>query len=231
MELYIKLDKDSFGIVSDFLIDDLPFLLFLKKYNIKLKNRPVNWENFNWNEISNEDNLSNEFIYEFQNFLDWNILTRKKSHNVDFIRTFPNLIEWEEISSKMRFTTVFDYDFFEEFKERLNWTRISNWGNMDELFIDKFKDKLDWDVLSSRQGLTRYLVEKYQNRINWERIQTNRSINRDLVEEFRPIPQNEDIEIIEEDNDIIINIDENIQNGEEYDTDEDIEMNDMGEVD
>lgn len=228
----IKLDRDSFGILADFLSDDLQFLLFLKLNDIKPKGKDIEWENLKWNEITYEQDLSMEFIQEFQTFLDWNILTRQHKKSMDFIRTFPELIDWNIISSSMIFDNTFSYEFFEEFQDKFNWTKISRWDYIAEDFIDKFKDNLNWDVLSSCQGLSQYLCARYSDRINWDRVRLNRSFNRDFIEQFEPRP--EVVIDIEPNNDVVIRVDNllnDIQNDElpndslfETDSDGDVEI-------
>ena len=195
MNINIIIDKDSFGILTDMLSDDLAFLLFLKKNNIKPKDKEINWETLEWREISNHDNLPFEFIDEFQNYLDWYTLTRIHKDDMDFIRSFSENVEWSIISSRMIFTDIYNYDFFEEFHEKFDWTKISRWSMIAEDFIDRFVDRLDWNILSGCQGLTRYLVAKYHDRIVWDRTRNNRSFDRELIEEFEPINDNEDIDL------------------------------------
>lgn len=195
------LGRDTFGIVFDMISDDLNFVLYLKQERIKPKGKDINFDNFNWDEISHNKNLSFEFIEEFKNQLNWSILTSNNINEIDFIRTFKDNIDWYTISNRLSFDNCgYEYDFFEEFSSYINWSKIARWDYISEDFIDKFSEVLDWDVISGCQGLSRYLMEKYIDNINWNRIINNRSIARDLVEEFRP-----PLEETDEDNDIELN--------------------------
>ena len=235
----IVIDRDSFGIIADFLSDDLQFLLFLKRYNLKPNNREIIWENLMWNDISHQE-LTIDFIREFKDFLDWNVLTNTYLNSEDFLREFQDYIIWDTVSGRMKFMKNYEYDFFEEFKDKLDWVKISRWGNMDEFFIVKFENELDWDILSTVQGLTEYLIRRYHDRISWNSFSRNyhiaQTIRSDAIDEFNTPVINEEIkeeikEDIPEDNDInilplplLVDEDEDEDIDIDEDEDDDIQM-------
>ena len=119
-----------------------------------------------------------------------------------FLREFHEYVSWEKISTRMRFPENYDYDFYEDFKDRLDFKKISKMSNMDELFIIKFSEELDWDVISGIQGLTRSLVEIFHNKINWDAFRRNYHIStvlkEELTNEFNPEEIEEEGEIEED---------------------------------
>ena len=136
------IDPDSFGIICDMLNDEFDFLIYLKKENILPKNKQIDWST-----------------------LDWNYLTTNNKRNMKFLREFQDYVNWDIISNNFVFTGDLTYNFFEDFKDKLDWHTISKWNYIAEDFIDMFHKKLDWNVLSSIQFLTPYLIDKYHHKI------------------------------------------------------------------
>ena len=217
----LQIDDDSFGIIVDFLKDDLQFLLFLKQNNIKPKGKEIIWKNLNWNNISKEE-LSIDFIREFRQHLDWDIITNQFLNSEDYLREFQDNIIWDDVSARMKFTNNYEYDFYEEFKDKLDWHRISRCGNMDEYFIIQFENELDWDIISTVQGLTEYLIHRFSNKINWNNFRNNNHIPQELRDIVVDEYDNNDEEVIFN-NDIEIDIVplEQINENEEINADED----------
>ena len=180
----IILDKDSFGVLADYLTDDLQFLLFLKIFDIKPKDKEINWDMLDWEHIARQE-LTVDFIREFKEYLNWDIITNNFLSSEVFIREFKDNVVWDTISSRMKFRNEYDYDFFEEFVDRFNWIKISRWGNMDEYFVIKFEEHLDWNIISSVQGLTEYLIRRFNHKINWENFDRNYHVPQELREELK----------------------------------------------
>ena len=200
MDTDIILDKDSFSVLADFLNDDLDFLLFLKKFDIRPKDREINWSSLNWDDISRKE-LSIDFIREFKSYLNWDIITNHFITSEQFVREFQDVIVWDIISNRMKFKSDYEYNFYEEFKEKLDWVKISRWGDMDEHFIVLYEEYLDWDVISSVQGLTEYLIRRFNHRINWENFNRNYHIPQvlraELINEYNPQEEEKDNEEVD----------------------------------
>jgi len=195
MDNDIILDKDSFGILADFLDDDLQFLLFLKTFDIRPKDKEIDWDTLDWENISRQE-LTVDFIREFKEYLNWDIITNFFLSSEVFIREFQDKVVWDTISSKMKFRNDYDYDFFEEFSDRFNWIKISKWGNMDEHFVIKFEEYLDWNIISGVQGLTEYLIRRFNHKINWENFNRNYHVPQvlrdQLIDEYNPQEEEKD---------------------------------------
>ncbi len=238
----IILDKDSFGVLADFLSDDLQFLLFLKTFDIRPKDKEINWDILDWENISHQD-LTTDFVRGFKSYLNWDIVTNHYLTSWKFIREFKDDIIWDIISSRMKFKNDYEYNFYEEFKDKLNWIKISKWGNMDEHFVVLFEECLDWDILSSVQGLTEYLIRRFSHKINWENLSKNYHIpsilRSELISEYNPQEETdneeEETDNEEEEENLNENDDQsviifslpsnyNILNNEENDEDSDMEM-------
>jgi uncharacterized protein YnzC (UPF0291/DUF896 family) len=72
--------------------------------------------NINWDEISENQNLSEEFIEKFK-----------------------DKVYWERISRKQKLSE----EFIEKFKDKVYWDVISVVQKLSEEFIEKFKHKFD----------------------------------------------------------------------------------------
>jgi len=95
----------------------------------------------------------------------------------------------------------YEYDFFEDFKDKLDWDKISRWGDMDEHFIVQFENELDWNILSTVQGLTEYLIRRFNNKINWNNIRSNYHIPQELRDILINEYNNQDIDEHDEESD------------------------------
>ena len=232
--IILIIDYDCLGIIYDFLKDNLDFLLILKKYNLKPKNKEIIWDELNWDEVSKRTDLSYIFISEFKPNLNFYLLTTNYMNDIKFLRYFKNDVDWVKINDKMSFADFeFDYSFFEEFQEYLDWDKLSRWRLIAEDFIDLFSELLNWDIISTCQGLTPYLLEKYNNKIKWDKIHENHYINVewiDMYNPYRPLPSDEEAGNENNNNADLRNIE--IENAElSVINEEDINAIDIDEVD
>lgn len=54
----------------------------------------------------------------------------------------------------------------------IDWTEISQKGNLSSEFIDKYAKFIDWASLLSRQNVPMSLVRKHEDDINWDDVNT-----------------------------------------------------------
>lgn len=220
MDIIDKLDFDTLGIIYEYLKDNIDFIYYIIKSEYKPFHRRINLNNCNvvWRRVSMRENMSNDFIDTFKDYLNWNIITEDRKNDMNFIRKFPDKCDWYVLSNKMNFEKdKFDYNFYEEFRLKFHWEKISRYDYIAEDFIDLFSNDLDWNVLSSCQGLTPFLMGKYRDRIEWDEIKRNRTVDQNLVKHYDPnnieYDTDEDVEMrLRQNNEVII----------EIDTDEDI---------
>jgi hypothetical protein len=207
-ELSLVLDRDTFGIVYEYLNDDLHLLHFLSLYNLKINNKEIDLKNYNWDEISKLKDLDYNFIEYFTNKFDWVELTYSYRYKEEFVSRFSENVIWDLINTINDLDCAnYSYDFFDRFTDKLDWNKISYWRNLNEYFVITFADKLNWDVLCSAQGLTKYILDNYSNKIVLSKIERNNYIDETLILDI-PIEdegentneeeiQDEDIEMLE----------------------------------
>lgn len=235
---FLLLDSNVIGIITSFISDNFDYLHFLKENNVKPYYKEIEWKNVNWDDVSsNIQNYDVNMIEEYKENFNWTSITSQKMDDQEFLTKYSDFIDFELINSKMRFSYSIEYNFYETFKDKFDWGRLSRWADMAEDFIDMFHDKLDWSVLCRTQGLTSYLLNKYYDKLilsdlryNYH-IETNirNEIIQRLTNDIEPPPEennnnSENNEEVEED-DIIMNNNNNDERDVIDDSDFDISDN------
>lgn len=83
----------------------------------KLYEKPISEFDINdWFSILLNEDLSEDFIREFQTELDWYYISMCQKLSEDFIKEFQDKVNWESISICQELSE----DFIKEFKERLS---------------------------------------------------------------------------------------------------------------
>ena len=246
----LLLDLNTLGLITDFINNDFNYLNFLNENKVKPYYKDINWNYINWEEISNNiENYEPEILDKYKDKFNWTVLTSKNIDNQGFLTKYSDFIDFKTINEKMRFSYTIEYNFYEQFQDKLDWIKLSRWADMAEDFIDRFHNKLDWGILCRTQGLTEYILNKYYDKLNIEDIRYNYHIDTELrneivdrmnldeiEEELENEENNEDIEenediIIEENNEDII-IEENNEDIQmEENNNEDIQMEEIVIID
>ena len=111
----------------------------IKAYLISaLFNAPTTIANSVSAEFSYYQNLSENFIREFQSEVDWFSISYQQILSEDFIREFQYKVDWENISYKQKLSE----DFIREFADEVYWWEISCYQDLSESFRKEFADKL-----------------------------------------------------------------------------------------
>lgn len=184
----LLLDFNIIGVITSFINTDFHFLFFLQEKSIKPFYKEITYDNIDWNELSYDiekyENFYNDnsidIIEEFKENYNWDTLTTIKLTDQNFLTKYSENINFEIISDKMNFDETLDYSFFTDFIEKINWTKLSRWGNMAEDFIDIFYNQLDWSILCRTQGLTQYLLDKYFDKLILNEIRYNHYIDQEI---------------------------------------------------
>lgn len=127
------------------------------KYINKIRKNP---KKFNWDEISADNILSEEFIEEFQDYVDW-------TH----ISLYQKLSE----------------DFIIKFQDKVNWVNICLMQNLSENFIRNFKHKVFWHNIFRVQKLSKeFIIEFYDTFVQYsESFLMNEKIDEDIKEDCK----------------------------------------------
>ena len=141
----------------------------MDRLDILNKELGTNYEslyNVKWVLISEYNKLSENFIREFQNYVDWDLISEYQKLSEEFIREFQDKVDWFYISKYQKLSE----NFIREFQDKMNWYHISKFQNLSENFIMEFKDKVNWYNISSYQKLSDNFIENFKLTIdedNW----------------------------------------------------------------
>lgn len=94
-------------------------MLTLSKDDIK-KIRSNPQKNLKAN-LASKYSLSEEFIEEFQNYLDWEDIFYYQKLSPSIIKKFSERVNWESISCRQKLPE----DLIKEFSDKVNWSLIS----------------------------------------------------------------------------------------------------------
>lgn len=131
-----------------------------------------------WEEMSNED-LPEDFIERYANFVDWNVISYYQTLSEEFIDRFADRVDWRSIS---RFQTLSEA-FISQHSEDIYWDEICSSQKLSIGFIQQHLDKIDWDSISRCQNLPEDFIEQHTEQINWENgISRNRNISEEFLE-------------------------------------------------
>ena len=92
-----------------------------------------------WGCISSRQNLSEDFIQEFQDKVDWGYISMFQKLSEDFIREFQDKVYWYNISTYQKLSE----SFIRDFQDKVRWYFISKHQKLSNEFIDEFKDRLN----------------------------------------------------------------------------------------
>ena len=115
----------------------------LKFLNKELDTNYKSLDDVDWESISIEQKLSDDFIRKFQDYIDW---------------------YWVSIYQKLSEELIL------EFQGKINWFLISRYQKLSENFIKAFQFKLDWDWVSNYQKFSPEFIKEFYLNIdkdNW----------------------------------------------------------------
>ena len=101
--------------------------------------------------------------------------------NYKNIKEFKDYVNWDKISVKQNLSEK----FISEFKDYVNWNGISFNQKLSEEFIKKFKDSVNWNTISYRQKLTEKFIREFRDYINWNNISINQNLSEKFIREFK----------------------------------------------
>ena len=119
-----------------------------------------------WSYISRYQELPEDFIREFKDYVDWYFISTKQKPSESFIREFKDYVDWYCISKYQKLSE----GFIREFKDKLGWACISKYQKLSESFIREFKYKVDWHCISKYQKLSNEFTEEFKDKLYLNKI-------------------------------------------------------------
>ena len=114
-----------------------------------------NLDRFDFNVISSQCYLSEEFMERFANKLNWEFISRWQRLSNGFIRKFKYELDWRQMVS----TQALSEDLMEEHAQLIDWGNVARYQKLSEEFISKFKDRLFWGDVVNYQKLSEKFIE------------------------------------------------------------------------
>jgi len=134
-----------------------------------------------WFYISKYQNLSDEFTYEFRNKIDWSSIAVRKRLSEDFIRKFNKYVNWLNICQYQSLSE----DFIREFRDQVHWSYISKYQNLSENFIREFENRVNWFNISTYQQLSENFIREFKIKLHWTRISKYQKLSENFIREFK----------------------------------------------
>lgn len=88
--------------------------------------------------------MNEEYLRENFEGLDWTFICAEEQLSLDFIREFKDALDWDRLS----WNQIFTEKQIEEFKEYIhNWYNVAINQNISKEFLDKWKDKYNLEYI------------------------------------------------------------------------------------
>lgn len=147
-------------------------------------------DKLNWDKISYNEHLSSSFLLKFNNYIHWDIVSINLCLSVEIISELFYFLIWDLLPVNKHFTekiaSAFNYmwtdhdwifqisqyvklseNFMRNYKNDLDWNRLSAHQIMSESFIIEFEHLINWDIISNKQTLSTNFISIYKDKINW----------------------------------------------------------------
>ena len=140
-----------------------------------------NTDSIDWNDISKNKKLSEDFIEENADKVNWMLISEYQKLSEPFIERHADDVYWPYISIHQKLSEP----FIERHADDVSWDMISIFQKLSEPFIEKFRDRVDWARISQYQKLTEPFIAKYQHRVYWPFISRFQVLSEEFVEKFK----------------------------------------------
>ena len=134
-----------------------------------------------WDNISANKTLSEEFIEEFAGKVNWNTISYTQILSEEFIRRNADKLNWYSISEYQKLSEA----FIREFQDKVRWDKISRYQKLSEPFIREFQDKIVWYCISAYQKLSEAFIREFQDKVVWYLISKYQKLSESFIREFQ----------------------------------------------
>lgn len=115
--------------------------------------------------------LSNDFMQRIADEGAWKELSNELSWTETLLEKFQDKIDWQELSGNRNI--LWTIPMLQKFKHRINWDKFSRCADektLTENCIETFKEKWNWSELSNNYSITNQLLEKFADKWDWESV-------------------------------------------------------------
>ena len=115
--------------------------------------------------------LSNDFMQRIADEGAWKELSGELSWTETLLEKYQDKIDWQELSGNSNI--LWTIPMLQKFKHRINWDKFSRCADektLTENSIETFKEKWNWSELSNNYSITNQLLEKFADKWDWESV-------------------------------------------------------------
>lgn len=99
--------------------------------------------------------LSEQFIEEYDKFLDWGCISVYQTLSEDFMRRHKDKIRWYFVTYSQKMSI----EFVREFKDNITWSSFPYETMKDINFYREFRDRIDWHNFSYKFPIKEFTIE------------------------------------------------------------------------
>jgi hypothetical protein len=105
-----------------------------------------------------------------------------KSQNLSCtIDEFKDSVDWYKISIHQKLSEP----LIKEFKDSVDWYSISQYQKLSEPFIKEFKDSVEWYSISQYQKLSEPFIKEFKDSVDWYWISKFQKLSEPFIKEFK----------------------------------------------
>jgi len=159
----------------------------LKKYECEFSNE-------DWEFISQNQCLSEDFIREFKDKVDWTLICENQTLSEDFINEFEDKVDWRVVSTYSNYfvdcnikihSTTLSEDFFRKNYDRLPLILLDSLFTISFLKEHAHKfNNYQWQWVSEKQILSEDFIREFKDKVYWTLICENQTLSEDFINEF-----------------------------------------------
>ncbi|WP_142827477.1 hypothetical protein [Planococcus soli] len=143
-----------------------------------------------WNQICQEERLSERFIKENLDQVNWKLISRHQDLSEGFIRKYRNRLFWDEIIQAQKLSEA----FIEKYADKKKWRPIAadELSKKQQKTVEKEGKSFDeaeyWKLVSVKQqlanskGLSPAFIEKHQHELSWPELCRHQHLPMPLID-------------------------------------------------
>lgn len=143
-----------------------------------------------WNQICQEERLSERFIKENLDQVNWKLISRHQNLSEGFIRKYRNRLFWDEIIQTQKLSEA----FIEKYADKKKWRPIGadELSKKQQKTVEKEGKPFDeveyWKLVSVKQqlanskGLSPAFIEKHQHELSWPELCRHQHLPMPLID-------------------------------------------------
>jgi hypothetical protein len=129
-----------------------------------------------WANLSCNSHLPIEYVRLFKDRLNWRCLSRNNdiAFDEDFFDEFKDYIDWGTVSRCQLLTDA----MIIKYADKIDFQQMAKWNHISEKILERFGDRMDWGDVSYRQAMSDQFIKKYRHKLSIEMLGSNPFLSR-----------------------------------------------------